>query len=55
MYRYYLVFSPKAKCAEEDALEFSAKNAVDDEVHFSTKKITTILSFTEYQNPNSYF
>jgi hypothetical protein len=44
----YLAFSPEAKCAEEDTLEFSAKNAVDDEVHFKTKEF---LSCSDYQKP----
>jgi hypothetical protein len=41
----YLAFSPEAKCAEEDTLEFPAKNAVDDEVHCKTK---VFLSSTDY-------
>jgi len=31
--RYYLAFSPEAESADEDTLEFPAKNAVDDEIY----------------------
>ena len=30
----YLAFSPEAKCAEEDTLELSPEDAVDDKVHY---------------------